>query len=207
MPTGYSDSPLSPAEAAVTRLYLVRHGRTDWNDEGRWQGQADPPLNALGRQQALDTAQALRDVHLDAIYSSDLARARQTAQALAELLGMPVQLDARLREINQGEWEGLLVTEIQARYPHVFAQWNSTPQAVRLPGGETLHELEARFTTALDDMAAAKLGGSLAVFTHKLPIAIVRCRLHRLPLARFWDMIPANAAWELVEWPLTGGIA
>lgn len=188
----------------MTSIYLVRHGRTDWNDEGRWQGQADPPLNVLGRQQALETAQTLRSVHLDAIYSSDLARARQTAQALAELLGIPVQLDARLREINQGEWEGMLAAEIQARYPHVFAQWNSAPQTMRLPGGETLHELETRFTAALDDMTAAHAGGSLAVFTHKLPIAIVRCRLHHLPLAHFWDMIPANAAWELVEWPLAG---
>lgn len=186
----------------MTTLYLVRHGRTDWNDAGRYQGQADPPLNAEGRRQARALAQALRHVPFDAIYSSDLARARETAQALAEVTGLRVQLDPRLREIHQGEWEGLLARDIQARYPALWEQWHKAPLTVRLPGGETLQELEARFTAALEDISAVHPGGTVAVFLHKTAIALLRCRLRGLSPNRFWEVIPDNAAWDVVVWPL-----
>jgi alpha-ribazole phosphatase len=193
-------------DADMTTLYLIRHGRTDWNDAGRYQGQADPPLNAQGRAQARALAQALRSVPFDAIYSSDLARAHETAQALAEVTGLSVQLDPRLREIHQGEWEGLLASEIQARYPALWEQWHRAPLTVRLPGGETLQELEARFTAALDDISAAHPEGTVAVFLHKIAIALLRCRIRGLSLNRFWEVIPDNAAWDVVTWPLSDGI-
>ncbi len=183
-----------------TRLYLVRHGRTDWNDQGRHQGQADPPLNAQGHRQAEAVAEALASVPFDALYSSDLARARQTAEALARRLGLPVRLDRRLRELAQGAWEGLPATEIAARYPDLFALWRTAPSRVRPPGGETLEELLTRVTAALDEIAARHPGGQVAVFTHKLPIAVTLCRLQGLPLDRFWDQIPENGAWVVLEW-------
>lgn len=189
----------------MTTLYLVRHGRTDWNDEGRYQGQADPPLNAAGRRQARATAEALRDVPFDAIYSSDLRRAWETAQALAEVKGLPVHLDRRLREIDQGEWEGLLASEIEARYPELWKEWHSTPLKVRLPGGETLRELEARFVAALNDISAAYPEGAVAVFLHKVSVALLRCRMKGVSLNRFWDMLPDNAAWDIVAWPMGSG--
>ncbi len=191
----------------MTRLYLIRHGRTDWNDAGRYQGQADPPLNAQGRAQARALAQALRSVPFEVIYSSDLARAHETAQALAEVIGLPVHLDPRLREIHQGEWEGLLASEIQARYPHLWEQWHKAPLTVRLPGGESLQELEARFTAALDDISAAHPEGTVAVFLHKIAMALVRCRLRGLSPNRFWEVIPDNAAWDVVTWPLSSVVS
>src|SRR4030067_2492051 len=104
----------------VSRLILIRHGETDWNVDGRWQGQADVPLNARGIAQAEETAQSLSNVKFAAIYSSDLARARQTAEALSRIVGLPVQTDARLREIHQGAWQGLRVPEIEAQYAEAF---------------------------------------------------------------------------------------
>ena len=130
------------------------------------------------------------------------ARAQQTAQALAEVTGLPVHLDPRLREIHQGEWEGLLASEIRARYPALWEQWHNAPLRVRLPGGETLHELETRFTAALDDISAAHPEGSGAVFLHKIAIALLRCRTRGLSLNRFWEVIPDNATWDVVTWPL-----
>lgn len=96
----------------MTRLILVRHGETDWNVEGRYQGHSDVPLNARGRAQAARLAEALRGSDIRAIYSSDLARARETAEALAHATRLAVQHDPRLREIDQGDWEGMLFLEI-----------------------------------------------------------------------------------------------
>ena len=96
----------------MTTLYLIRHGETPWNVEGRYQGQLDPPLNENGRRQAQTTAAQLALMGFEAIYSSDLARAQQTAKALVEKTSLPLQLDPRLREIDQGEWQGILIGEL-----------------------------------------------------------------------------------------------
>ena len=96
----------------MTEIWIVRHGQTDWNVEGRYQGQADRPLNAVGLAQAQQAAEQLRGRDFAAIYSSDLQRARVTAEIIAGQLGLPVQVDRRLREVNQGEWEGLLTADI-----------------------------------------------------------------------------------------------
>jgi broad specificity phosphatase PhoE len=185
----------------MTILYLIRHGRTDWNDVGRYQGQSEAPLNALGRQQARELAAALRDVPWTALYSSDLARARQTAQALSDLAGLPVRLDVRLREIDVGRWSGQLFSDVRAADPELYARWRTEPAEVRPPGGESLQELAARMAGALDDIAAAHPDGTVAVFGHGAAIATVRCFLAGRPLNEFWELLPHNATWEVVSWP------
>jgi broad specificity phosphatase PhoE len=95
----------------VTTLLLVRHGETDWNADGRLQGQTDRPLSDYGRRQARKLAEELEGEELEAIYSSDLARARETAEIVGERLGLPVELDAELREKDWGTWEGLTAVE------------------------------------------------------------------------------------------------
>jgi probable phosphoglycerate mutase len=98
-----------------TRVLLVRHGQSTWNADGRWQGQADPPLSALGEQQAREAAARLRDV--DALWASDLDRARRTATILGDALGLGVRVDARLRERHAGPWQGLTREQIEAEWP------------------------------------------------------------------------------------------
>jgi broad specificity phosphatase PhoE len=105
----------------VTTLLLVRHGETDWNREGRWQGQSDTPLNEVGRKQAARLAAELDGV--DVVYSSDLARARETADILAARLGLPVRVDRRLRERSFGRWEGKTGPEIEAEFATEHARW------------------------------------------------------------------------------------
>jgi len=95
----------------VTTLLLVRHGETDWNADGRLQGQTDRPLSDFGRRQARQLADELAEEELEAIYSSDLSRARETAEIVAERLGLPVVLDPDLREKDWGTWEGLTAVE------------------------------------------------------------------------------------------------
>jgi broad specificity phosphatase PhoE len=146
----------------VTRLIVWRHGNTDWNATDRVQGQSDAPLNALGRRQAAEAARLLLALRPAAIVASDLARASDTAAALAEISGLPVSYDKRLRERYFGAWQGLQMTEVKARFPEQHARWTAGEEV----GGdvETLDDLGARVSAAL--LAAADLGDTVVVATH-----------------------------------------
>jgi probable phosphoglycerate mutase len=140
-------------------MLLARHGQSEWNALGRWQGQADPPLSALGRRQALAAADRLGTV--DAIVSSDLDRAVTTAAIIAEALGVgPVLVEPRLRERSAGEWSGLTRDEIEAEWPGYLAEHR------RPPGFESDGSLLARTTAALAELAAAQPDAELLVVTH-----------------------------------------
>lgn len=183
----------------MTTLYLVRHGQTPWNVEGRYQGQMDPPLTEEGHQQAATTAEQLAPLGFEAIYSSDLARASQTADALAAKLDMPVQFDERLREIHQGDWQGVVIDDIRKGWPDTLHGWESDPWQHHPPGGETLQQLRERVFTAIDDIAARHPGATVVIFTHKLPIALLRIRYQGHPPESIWSLLPKNAAWEIFE--------
>lgn len=183
----------------TTTLYLVRHGETYWNIEGRYQGQLDPPLTNRGRQQAEETANQLAMLGVAAIYSSDLARAYETAEALAVVTGLPLQLDPRLREINQGKWQGVLVEDIRLRWPEEFKSWEESPWHNHPPDGETLEHVQARFFNAIADIAARHRGQTVAIFSHKLPIALLKIRFQGYPAEEIWSLLPANGAWEVFE--------
>jgi broad specificity phosphatase PhoE len=134
----------------VTTLLLVRHGETDWNAEGRLQGHTDTPLNELGRRQALTLADELAGDGIEAVYSSDLARARETAEIVAGRLGLPVVLDPDLREKDWGTWEGLTGAE---------------RERVEL-AGETTEAHRERTLRALRSIATGHPGGRVLVVTH-----------------------------------------
>jgi probable phosphoglycerate mutase len=154
----------------VTTILLVRHGETDWNAERRWQGHADRPLNDVGRRQARALAARLDD-DVDAVYSSDLARARETAEILGERLGLPVRLDARLREVDVGEWSGLTTAEVEARFPGGLAQRRNGRTGWR--EGETYEAMGERVLEALHEIAAVHDDGRVVVVTHGGPIRAV----------------------------------
>jgi broad specificity phosphatase PhoE len=149
----------------VSRLIVWRHGNTDWNSTHRVQGQTDVALNAVGRQQAVDAAELLIKMRPDAIVSSDLQRAADTAAALAALTGLTVSYDKRLRERYFGAWQGLTMTEVAQQFPAEHARWTAGEEV----GGdvETLHELGERVAAALQAAAAlAPPGGTVVVATH-----------------------------------------
>lgn len=143
-----------------THLLLVRHGESTWNVAGRWQGQADPPLSELGERQAAAAAAGLDDPPA-AVWSSDLDRARRTAELLAEPHGLaPPRTDARLRERDVGEWSGLTRTEIEVRWPGWLAARHSPD------GFETDELLVARGLAAIRDIASNAPGATVYVVTH-----------------------------------------
>ena len=146
----------------TTTIYLIRHGETEWNRSGRWQGHADVPLSDAGLRQAATLAQRLvaERVRFDQIYASDLSRAMQTAEAVARALDVPVQPFPRLREIDVGSWSGLTRAEITARFPGAF---ETTYHA---PDGETPDLFALRVGGALTELAERHPGETLAIVTH-----------------------------------------
>ena len=136
----------------MTHLYLIRHARSTWNAEGRVQGQANPPLDEAGRRQAQAVAARLRPESIDALYSSPLARARDTAEAIAALHRLTVQYDDRLMEWHMGEWSGLAGTDIEAwRAAHPDRNYRVEGP----PGGESRSALMARAAAVFADILAA----------------------------------------------------
>lgn len=184
----------------MTTLYVIRHGQTPWNAEGRYQGQLDPPLTELGQQQAHQTATNLAAAsNFAAIYSSDLKRAHQTAMPLADNLSQPIQLDARLREIHQGEWQGVLIDDIRARWSNELHGWETAPWQHHPPGGETLEQLQTRLFSIIDEIIARHVDETVAIFTHKLPIALLKIRYQTYSPDELWSLLPANGAWEIFQ--------
>ena len=175
---------------------LWRHGRTSWNATGRMQGQLDPPLDELGVAQAAASAAALRSLAPAALVSSDLERARTTAQALADLLGMPLQLDERWREIHLGEWQGLTRDEAAERFPEQYAAWIAG-RDVRRGGGETNLEVGQRAAAAAEELVDALPPGGVAVaVTHGGCARAAIGVLLELDPASWWRLAPlGNAHW------------
>ncbi|NDJ78728.1 MAG: histidine phosphatase family protein [Chloroflexi bacterium] len=196
----------------TTRVLLIRHGETDWNAAGRWQGHAPVPLNATGAEQARKLAAYLADqrtrngTRFDTLYSSDLTRSMQTATAVAQALGLEVRPDVRLREVDLGEWQGLNRAETQAwdpeRYAAFVADWYTVPP----PGGESRNQLMARARAAFDDITAGHVGGSIALVSHGGTIGMLieslfghidRPTLSNTSLTLVEQPAP-GAAWRLV---------
>jgi len=152
--------------SAPTRLCLVRHGETAWNAEHRVQGQLDVPLNAIGQAQALAAARVLAEERFDAIYSSDLSRARQTAEPAAGALGLEVVLQAGLRERHYGIFERLTYAEVKTRFPEDYARFEARDPEFAFRTGEALRDFFDRSIAAVAGIAARHPGGHLLVFTH-----------------------------------------
>ena len=152
----------------MTTILLARHGETDWNREGRFQGHADPPLNDTGRAQAAALATELAGAELAAVYSSPLRRAIETAQVVAAQHELePRALDA-LREVDVGSWQGLTRAEIETRFPDGFARWLDYEQG--WTDGETYEEMGRRVVAALLELAAAHAREQILAVTHGGPI-------------------------------------
>ena len=186
----------------MTDLWLLRHGQTDWNLEGRWQGQAPqaPGLNGMGRAQARAVRDQLKDVRFSAIYTSDLPRARQTAELIAEPLGLTVALEPRLREINLGVWEGMLSDEIERLYPQELAERTRDPLHACAPGGETPAQVAERVIAAVKDIVERHLGETVLIVAHGVSLAVIICHAQKIQLDNVYEHVPENAQPYLVAW-------
>lgn len=181
------------------RIVLWRHGRTSWNSINRFQGQEDVPLDEVGLDQVRRAAQTLVGLKPTKIVSSDLERARVTAEALANLVSLPVQVDPALRETFAGVWQGLTRTEIIERYPSEFAAWGGDSD-IRPGGGETRLEVADRVITAIDRaLVDVPEHGTLVVASHGGALRAGLGRLLGLEPAQWAALgVLANAQWTVL---------
>lgn len=193
-----------------TRLLLVRHGETAWNADGRIQGHLDIALNEIGRAQAGRLAAKLRDEgeRIDLIYSSDLARARQTAQAVADATGVPLRATPGLRERCFGVFQGRRFADVEAELPQDAERWRRRdPHWAPPGGGESLLQFKERITQVVCGLAAQNMGKHVAMFTHGgvLDVLYRAATGASLQDARTWQL--DNAAVNRLLWTPDGGLA
>jgi broad specificity phosphatase PhoE len=174
----------------VTTLILVRHGETDWNAQRRWQGHSDTELNDAGREQARLLAEGLDPV--DVLYSSDLARARETAEILAATLGVEVRFDQRLRERGFGAWEGLTMEEIETTFPDEQRRWRAGIGAGP-HDAEPFEAFATRVGNFIEEVGPRHDGENVLVVSHGGTIRVVHALASGLDYIRDHESIPAVA--------------
>lgn len=186
----------------MTTFYIIRHGETDYNKNGRFQGQLDIPLNDDGRRQSGLLSVRMGLLPLDVIYASDLMRAQETARIVAR--GRMVALEPRLREIHVGQVMGMNSEEIKRGFPEFWAAQQQDPDRTPFPGGENAVELQVRAMEALTAMAARYPQGNVAVVTHGGVIKVIVAAVMEMPLAIRPKIVLDNCSLTVVEWSERG---
>jgi broad specificity phosphatase PhoE len=186
----------------VARLFVLRHGAVDDAWHGRIYGSLDVPLSAEGRDQARRAARRLRDVPLAAVVSSNLQRARFGADRLREGRALPEREDPELRELERGEWAGLLIDELRATRPGAWEAWTAAPAMVRPPGGESLEDLAARVLPRFAHWASAHAGSAIAVVAHGWVLRVLTCHALGLGLAHAPRLDVRTGDIAAFDWPL-----
>ncbi len=197
---GESIPPMRKKQAI--RLLLVRHGETQWNREGRFQGQIDIPLNDNGRVQAAQAGEFLKTVAIDAAITSSMSRPRETAELiLKHHPNVQLQTTETLWEISHGLWEGKLEAEIEAGYPGLLQEWQTTPETVQMPEGENLDDVWRRAVEGWSAIVqAAKPGTTTLVVAHDAINKAILCYLAGLPAASFWNFKQGNGAVSVIDY-------
>ncbi len=195
---------------ADTHLIAIRHGETEWNCVGRFQGHLNSELNAEGRSQAQALGARLAAERFDLLLSSDLGRALQTASAIAMHTGHEILVDARLRERRMGIFQGLTPAEVQERYPDDYARFKSHDPDYVIPEGESARQLFGRCVDCFTELAERHAGLTLATVTHGGVLAMLYRHARAMPLEAPRDFPLPNTgvnrfrhrqgAWELQSW-------
>ena len=180
------------------KIYLVRHGETLWNKEEVFRGRKDIPLNETGRMQARKVGSYFAGNPLGRIVSSPLQRAVQTAQAIGETTGIPVETTEELTDINFGVWEGLSLRDVEEQYPIEFDLWKRSPQELQVSGGETLAMVRGRASGTLARLAS--IGeGAIVLVTHRVICKMIVLSCLNMGDEHFWDLLYDPASVTLLE--------
>jgi broad specificity phosphatase PhoE len=170
-------------EDAKTTIVLVRHGETTLNVAGHFRGRANPPLTDRGVEQARAVAQALVPWRPLAVLASPRLRAQETAAAIGATVGRTPEVEARLDDIDYGQWTGLSRSEVAARWPEEYRRWLEAPEGLTLPGGESASDVVARMASIVEEVHTRGAGGTTVLVTHDVAIRLMLCRVLGSPLA------------------------
>lgn len=182
---------------AVKRVIFIRPGETDWNRDLRYQGWVAIPLNAYGVRQAQRLANYIRNIGVAVLYSSDLKRAVETANILAEKLGAEPVVDKRLRERNIGKWQGLTQKEMQTWYPAEYAQFVADPDGYRVPDGESRKDVRERILEAFNQYLGADKGETIAILSHSTAINALLAEI--IPDVKFGSVDVSNTSVTTIK--------
>jgi alpha-ribazole phosphatase len=178
----------------------VRHGQTSWNQEGKYQGHSDISLNERGIKQGNLVAKRLAKEKISAIYSSDLLRAQQTAEAIAEYHGLSVITKPEFREINFGIWEGLTYQEIMADWPEILTAMYSKPDEIGPPQGESFQVVKQRVTRSLQECIAEHQEQTIVLVSHGGTMRVLLCAALGIGLDKMWSMRQDSSAINIIEY-------
>jgi phosphoserine phosphatase len=185
----------------MTRLIIVRHGQTEWNRIERFRGQADIPLNDAGLRQAQAAARRIASAWtVRAVYCSDLARARVTAQAIAASCRAPLTSHPGLLDIDYGDWAGLTPDDVAARDGELLALWRAQPHKVQIPGGECLDAVRARAVACMESLAAHHDGQTVVLVSHLVVCRLLVLAALGLDSSHFWRIQQETATVNILEW-------
>lgn len=187
------------------KLYLIRHGQTDWNLAQRFQGQSDIPLNEVGRRQANALADRLSSQPFDAVYSSDLGRAFETANIIAGG-SIEIKTDLRLREMDFGDWEGATYNKIKEEYPDALATWEDDVYKNAPPNGETLEQLVIRAQSVLKDILENRKDKTVLLVAHGGVLQSLICLALNLPSRMYWQFHVSPASLSEISFYPAGAI-
>ena len=174
------------------RLFLVRHGRTQWNKEEIFRGRADIPLDEVGRKEAERVADRLQGEDIGLVLSSPLSRAREMAEVIAKGCGAPLEVREGLIDLDFGEWQGLSHQEVKERYPELYRRWKERPHEVIFPGGEDLEEVKRRALGVIEEVRGQ--GHGVVIVTHRVVLKVLICALLGLDNSHFWHILQDTAA-------------
>ena len=200
--TCHLDPELPRVSGKGARIILVRHGQTAWNAGAgveRFRGRTDLPLDEVGHDQARALARRLQNESVAAIYASPLQRACQTAAPLAERLGLAVEPEERLRDVDYGLFQGLDRAEAAAAFPRQYRLWLDRPGQVRLPQGESLDDVRSRLMQLLDELADKHRGQTVLLAAHQVVNKVLACTLLGLDLDHIWHVGQDTAAINVFE--------
>jgi broad specificity phosphatase PhoE len=171
----------------MTEIILARHGETDWNVEEVFRGRIDLELNETGRRQAELLAEYLGELKIEAVYSSPLKRALNTAKAIARRQRLEVEVSPGLIDCDFGQWQGLPLREVRKKYKKLYRQWAESPQRVKIPGGESLDEVRERALKVVNELMA-KYRGRVVLVSHRVVNKVLICALLGLDNSHFWNI-------------------
>jgi alpha-ribazole phosphatase len=181
------------------RIFVIRHGETDWSRERRFSGSRDVALSEVGRRQSEAVAEALAAVPLAAAYTSPLERTRTSAEIIAKPHRLTLQVVPALREMAFGDWEGLTREDVAERAPALYDTWRHAPHQVTPPGGEALADVAARVTAALEEIRNAE-GETVVVVTHAIVVRLIVLEALGLGPDRLWSVDASPAGITEIEY-------
>lgn len=184
----------------MTRVYLVRHGTTDWNKEEIFRGRLDCKLNETGQAEARALAEYFRDIRLQAIYSSPLSRAMETAQAVAEAKALQVVPHPEFIDVDFGEWQGLPLKEVREKYSELYRLWRERPEAIHFPGGENLARVRARAWEGLQKVVRENPDKTALILSHRVVTKVLICTVLGLDDSHFWHIKQDTTAVNCIEY-------